>query len=351
MDSPRHPGIVAALGAALLFGAGTPAAKLLLEGISPWLLAGVLYLGSGIGLAIFRGIRRAAPVALAAGDIGWLAAATVFGGIAAPVLLMWGLSGTPASTASLLLNAEGVLTALIAWFAFRENFDRRIALGMACIVAGALVLAWPEGDAAGVGGGTVLSALAVVGACLAWAIDNNFTRKVSLADATYVAMVKGLAAGATNTAIAFAIGAAMPSIWSVLAGAAFGFVSYGLSLVLFVVALRHLGAARTGAYFSTAPFVGALLAVAVLGEPVSFRLGLAVLLMGTGVWLHVTERHEHTHTHEGMEHDHEHEHDEHHQHEHDFSATAGTRHSHRHRHEAMTHSHRHYPDAHHRHPH
>jgi drug/metabolite transporter (DMT)-like permease len=242
-----------------------------------------------------------------------------------------------------------VLTALIAWFVFRENFDRRIALGMASIVAGAVVLAWPGGGADA--GGPILPALAIAGACLAWAIDNNLTRKVSLADATFIAMVKGLAAGATNIGIAFALGAAMPAPGPALAGAAVGFVSYGVSLTLFVLALRHLGTARTGAYFSTAPFVGALIAVVALGEPVTPALGLAAFLMGAGVWLHVTEHHEHEHTHEALEHDHEHEHDEHHQHAHDGPVAPGVRHSHRHRHEPMTHSHPHYPDAHHTHPH
>ena len=352
MSNWRHRGIVAALGAALLFGAGTPFAKLLLDSMSPWLLAGILYLGSGIGLAALRWTRRARrPVKLAARDIGWLAGAIAAGGIAAPVLLMWGLSRSPASTASLLLNAEGVFTALIAWFVFRENFDRRIALGMACIVAGALVLAWPHDGLAGEPGTAVLPALAIVGACLAWGLDNNLTRQVSLADATFIAMVKGLAAGVTNVALAAAMGAALPPPGVALAGAALGFLSYGISLVLFVVGLRHLGTARTGAYFSTAPFVGALVAVAFVGEPVNIALVLAGLLMGAGVWLHLSERHTHAHTHADIEHEHEHGHDEHHQHAHDEPVAPGTRHSHRHRHEAMTHSHPHYPDAHHTHRH
>jgi drug/metabolite transporter (DMT)-like permease len=351
MSNWRQRGVVAALGAALLFGAGTPFAKLLLDATSPWLLAGILYLGSGIGLAALRWSRRAPPVALAPRDIGWLAGAIAAGGIAAPVLLMWGLSGSPASTASLLLNAEGVLTALIAWFVFRENFDRRIALGMACIVAGALVLAWPHDGLAGERASSVLPALAIVGACLAWAIDNNFTRKVSLADATFIAMVKGLAAGTTNVGIAFALGAAMPALSLTVAAAALGFFSYGLSLVLFVVALRNLGTARTAAYFSTAPFVGALVAVAFMGEPLHAPLALAALLMGAGVWLHLSERHAHTHAHEALEHEHEHEHDEHHQHAHDHPVAQGVRHTHRHRHEPVTHSHPHYPDAHHTHRH
>lgn len=340
-------GVAAALGAALLFGASTPLAKLLLGETSPWLLAGLLYLGSGIGLALVRSVQRADRARLAAGEGRWLAGAVLSGGVVGPVLLMWGLSGMPASAAALLLNAEAVLTALIAWFVFRENFDRRIALGMALIVAGAVVLSWP-GEARL---GAVLPALAVIGACLAWAIDNNLTRKVALADARYIAMVKGLAAGATNTGLALLLGASFPPPSIAGAAAVLGFLGYGISLALFVLALRYLGTARTGAYFSTAPFAGALVALVLLGEPVTPGLILAAALMALGVWLHLTERHEHMHAHEPMEHSHEHEHDEHHHHEHEEPVAPGTRHTHRHRHEPLTHVHPHYPDSHHRHDH
>lgn len=335
----------------MLFGAGTPLAKLLLDEVGPWLLAGILYLGSGIGLAAWRWIHGNPPVRLSRSDVGWLGAAVFFGGIVGPVLLMGGLAHTDAATASLLLNAEGVLTALLAWFVFRENFDRRIALGMVCIVAGAVVLAWQASDSASVDSGLSWPAMAIVGACLAWAVDNNLTRKVSLTDATFVAMVKGLIAGATNIAIAFALGASIPSTLTILSGGFLGLVSYGVSLVLFVIALRHLGTARTGAYFSIAPFVGALIAVTFLGEPIQVALLVAAALMGIGVWLHLTERHVHEHRHEAMEHEHEHEHDAHHQHAHDEPVEPGVRHRHRHRHDPMTHTHDHYPDAHHRHPH
>ena len=345
MNAWRNPGVLAALGAALLFGAGTPAAKLLLGPVSPWLLAGLLYLGSGLGLAVWRKLRRTESVRLPRGEIKWLAGAILAGGIAAPVLLMWGLSSMPASGASLLLNAEGVFTALLAWFVFRENFDRRIAIGMALIVAGAVVLSWP-GDASC---GSALPAVAVIGACFFWALDNNLTRKVALADATFIAMAKGLVAGTANVAIAWTLGASLPRPEILLAAGGIGFFSYGVSLVLFVLALRHLGTARTGAYFSTAPFAGAFIAIPLLGETVTAALVVAGLLMGAGVWLHLTEHHEHQHTHELLEHEHEHVHDEHHRHEH--AASVSGPHSHRHRHEPLTHSHPHYPDAHHRHDH
>lgn len=343
-------GVTTALGAALLFGAGTPLAKLLLGNVGPWMLAALFYLGSGLGLAIYRMARRSAPVKLPPGEAKWLGGATLAGGVVGPVLLMVGLTGMPASGASLLLNAEGVFTALLAWIAFRENFDRRIAFGMASIAAGAVILSWPNE----VSFSGLWPALAILGACFAWGIDNNLTRKVSLNDATWIASVKGLVAGCVNLALAVAMGDRLPSM-PVLGGAMLvGFLAYGVSLALFVVGLRHLGTARTGAYFSVAPFFGAALALA-SGEPVTARLIAAGLLMGFGVWLHLTEKHEHPHVHEPMDHEHDHAHDEHHQHEHPdqpgLALAPGQKHAHRHHHDPMEHVHAHFPDAHHRHVH
>jgi hypothetical protein len=168
-------------------------------------------------------------------------------------------------------------------------------------------------------------------------------------------MTKGLVAGATNAGLAFIAGAAWPTLGTVVSAGLLGFASYGVSLALFVVSLRHRGTARTGAYFSVAPFFGALLAVVVLGERVTPTLVGAGLLMALGVWLHLTERHEHVHTHEATAHIHEHAHaadgDEHHDHEHDVPVPPGTRHSHWHVHAPHAHVHTHYPDAHHRHAH
>lgn len=346
--------------AALLFGASTPLAKLLLADTSPWMLAALLYLGSGFGLAVLLGIRRLRqPEALRArlqrGEWPWLAGAILAGGVMAPVLLMSGLSAMPATGASLLLNAEGVFTALLAWIVFRENVDRRIALGMLAIVAGGLVLSWPQQDEQ-LRWSTFWPVVAVLGACLGWGLDNNLTRKVALADAGFIAMTKGLAAGATNLLLALLLGAHLPQLPTAAMAAALGFASYGVSLVLFVVALRQLGTARTGAYFSVAPFFGALLAALLLGEPLTAPLLLAGLLMGLGVWLHVSERHAHPHTHTALTHDHSHVHggsrdDGHHDHTHEPPVPPGTRHSHAHIHAPMTHSHAHYPDMHHRHRH
>ncbi len=338
----RHPGVMAALAAALLFGASTPVAKRLLEGVGPWMLAALFYLGSGIGLMLVRRINGVRPVRLPRGEVIWLAAAIVAGGIIGPILLMSGLSHMPASGAALLLNSEGVLTALLAWIVFKENVDTRIVIGMAAIAVGSVILSWP-GNAQFSG---TLPALLVIGACLAWAIDNNLTRKVSLADAGWIAMIKGTVAGSINLILALAMGERLPPMPVVSLAMVIGFLAYGISLVLFVVGMRHLGTARAGAYFSVAPFFGAILAIS-MGEPVTTPLLMAGILMAFGVWLHLTERHVHEHRHEAIEHCHEHVHDEHHQHLHDPPVTPGTKHAHCHTHQPMVHTHRHFPDAHH----
>ncbi|WP_145515887.1 DMT family transporter [Yersinia aleksiciae] len=345
-DGLRQPGVLAALTAAVLFGAGTPLAKQLLNTVSPWLLAGLLYLGSGVGLALYRLITRSAAVSLPRHELLWFIGAITAGGVVAPVLLMIGLTGMPASGASLLLNAEGVFTALLAWFAFKENFDRRIALGLIVIVAGAAILSWP-GEARFAG---VWPTLAILGACFAWGIDNNLTRKVSLTDATWIACVKGLVAGAVNLSLAFALGATLPPLANLAGSLLVGFFAYGVSLALFVIGLRHLGTARTGAYFSIAPFLGAALAV-IMGDTVTLPLIVAGLLMAIGIWLHLTEQHEHQHSHDELEHEHAHIHDEHHHHSHDFPIVTGVPHKHRHQHQPMEHTHPHFPDSHHRHKH
>ncbi|NUB06611.1 DMT family transporter [Azospirillum sp. Vi22] len=344
-------GATTAILAAVLFGLSTPLAKLLVHDLSPWMLAGLLYLGSGIGLGLVRllrlltGSRKRSERGLRGAEWFWLLTAVAAGGIAGPVLLMFGLTATPASTASLLLNLEGVFTALLAWFVFREGVDRRLIAGMIAIVAGAVVLSW--GRAVSLDGGW--GPAAVAAACLMWAADNNLTRKVSLADPADIATIKGLVAGTVNVGIALALGDGLPAVPTAAAAMLVGLLGYGVSLVLFVVALRHIGAARTGAYFSTAPFVGGIASLAIFGEPLTVGLAAAAALMGVGVWLHLTEDHDHEHDHEEMEHDHPHVHDEHHRHHHDGPVTEP--HTHRHRHVRLRHRHAHFPDAHHAHRH
>ena len=344
--------VLYALGAAALFGASTPFAKLLLGEVSPWVLAAVLYLGSGLGLAAWIALRSRLPgresgAPIPRADWPWIAAAIAAGGVAGPILLMQGLARTDASSASLLLNLEAVLTAAIAWTVFRENVDRRVFAGMAAIVAGGVLLSAGAAPQAGGFAGAVLVAVA----CLAWAIDNNLTRRVSGGDAATLACVKGLTAGAVNLALAWALGTPLPAASGWIAAGLLGFLGYGVSLVLFIVALRNLGTARTGAYFSVAPFFGAALAVAMLGEHPGTAFWIAAGLMALGVWLHLSERHEHEHAHEALEHAHEHVHDAHHRHAHDFAWDGREPHVHPHRHEPLVHSHPHYPDLHHRHTH
>jgi len=339
-----------ALAAAALFGASTPFAKLLLGEISPVVLAGLLYLGSGIGLALLRlaqGFdRRSQEASLAARDWGWLAGAIIAGGVAAPVLLLWGLAGSGAAETSLLLNFEGLITVLVAGALFREAIGARLWLAVIVMLAGGLVLAYdPKAPLA-----FSPQSLAVVGACLCWALDNNLTRKVAGADPVVTAMIKGLAAGSFNLALGFALGGTLPALGAAVGAVSLGFVAYGVSLVFFIYALRHLGAARTGAHFSTAPFIGAAIAMPLLGEPVTPGLIAATVLMAIATWLVLTESHGHEHEHRRLAHAHRHVHDEHHQHFH--SGDEGSEpHAHEHVHEPMRHAHPHAPDLHHRHEH
>jgi drug/metabolite transporter (DMT)-like permease len=343
-------GILLTLMSAILFGASTPFAKLLLGSVQPWTMAGLLYLGAGVGLAVLHLSRSvlklpAVEAPLRRSDMPWLALVIAAGGIAGPLLLMFGLTRTDAAGASLLLNLEGLATMGIAWIVFHENVDRRLLLGALCILGGAALLSW-QGRSSFQWG-----ALLIVGACVCWGIDNNLTRNLASADPVQIAMLKGLVAGTVNLLLALANGAALPQMGVLLAVCAVGFLSYGVSLALFVLGLRHLGAARTSAYFSIAPFVGALLAVAMLDEPLSGELMIAGGLMALGLWLHLAERHEHQHVHDAMGHEHRHRHDEHHHHTHGPHDPPGEPHAHWHRHLPLVHRHPHYPDLHHRHGH
>jgi drug/metabolite transporter (DMT)-like permease len=351
--NPALQGALFGLSAAALFGASMPLAKLLLSNTQPFVLAGLFYLGSGIGLTIWQIVvaKRRNPAAkqasLAGGDWAWLAAAVFFGGICAGMLLMWGLQKTPASDASLLLNLEGTFAALIAWTIFKEHAGLRVVLGMILLTAGAMLIS--------TGGQFSLhfspSAICIVLACLCWGIDNNLTRKISAADPVQITAIKGLVAGVINILIGLSLGGALPT--AMLAGAAMsvGFFAYGVSLVLYIFGLRYAGAARTSAYFSAAPFIGAAASIVILQEPVSPTFLTAGALMATGLWLHLTEDHDHVHTHEPLEHEHPHVHDEHHQHPHEPGDPTGEPHTHKHRHEPITHGHPHMPDIHHLHTH
>lgn len=334
----ERTGLLLALASPLLFGAGTAFSKALLADVHPVLMAGLLYLAAGIGLAAWRLANRSAEASLAKGDVPRLAAVALCGGVAAPALLMLALARWPASSASLALNLEAPLTAALAWALFREHIGRRTAAGIALIAAGCAVLG---GTSASGGAGGLL----VMAACLFWALDNNLTQGLSGKDPVQIAAAKGLVAGASNTAAAMLLGASLPAPPKLGSIALIGFLSYGVSLVCFLAALRRLGAARTTMYFSLAPFAGTGLAILVLREPAAPPLAAAAALMGAGLWLGARDSHEHEHSHE-EEHEHLHAHDEHHRHHEEYPAGA---HSHRHAHSGLRHSHPHVPDIHHRH--
>ncbi len=340
------PGAVRGLGAALLFGLSTPVAKLLLPGSGPFLVAGLLYVGSAAGFLLLGGLApHTAEARLRRADLPLLAGVTLAGGVVAPVLLMLGLSRLDGTSAALLLNLELPFTIALAVGIFGESLSTREVGGAAAILAGGVLLA-----TGGAGGRPdVVGALGVAGATLGWAIDNNLSQRLSLRDPVAVVRVKALVAGTVNLALGFALGERLPAGGPLAGILVTGLFGYGVSVVLHMLAMRELGAARQGAIFASAPFAGALAAIPILGERLSAREGIAGAVMAAGVAVILRTRHGHVHTHEPLSHDHLHVHDEHHAHEHD-APVAGS-HSHPHVHAPLTHDHEHTPDAHHRHEH
>jgi drug/metabolite transporter (DMT)-like permease len=343
------PPVLAALAAAILFGASTPFAKQYVSSVPAMLLAGILYLGSGVGLSVLRLLRDRGwrNPNLTTKEWLWLLGATAFGGIAGPVLLMLGLMYMPAASVSLLLNFEGVFTAILAWVVFKENADQKIVIGMLCVVAGGVLLSCVQQDG-NLGTGNIFGSLYILAACFCWAIDNNLMRKVSVSDTFFTAGFRGIVSAVVNIGWAILLGHSIP-IWHETGKIMFiGLLGYGISLVLFLLALRGLGAARTGAYFSVAPFFGVAIAVLFFQESTSAWFWGAGLIMAIGLYL--TEQHEHIHQHTALLHAHRHVHDEHHQHMHE-PWDDNQPHDHIHEHTILEHSHRHVPDIHHRHTH
>ena len=337
------------LSAALLFGASAPLAKALLPGAGPILLAGLLYTGAGIALTtlapMFHGTLSKREARLRISDLPALLAIAAIGGIIGPVLMLVGLERVSGMTGSLLLNLEGPFTAILAVMVFREHLERRALLGSVLIFLGAGALANGPGPLLGPLRGT----LALAGACACWAIDNNLTQRLSLRNPLAVVRFKTLASGACLLAISGAMGgfhASRPTIGQAMALGAF---SYGLSVLLDVYALRVLGAAREAAFFATAPFAGAILAIPILGERPTLAHGAAGVLMLCGIAILLRSHHEHLHRHAEIEHDHVHVHDEHHAHEHETLIPEP--HAHAHRHSRLVHGHPHVSDLHHRHDH
>jgi drug/metabolite transporter (DMT)-like permease len=352
LSTLRYPTV--ALLAAALFGLSAPVCKRLLDPVSPLTLAGLLYLGSGVGLLAIHLLRMLLNVRSATGpsgrfparDAAMFAGAVICGGVAAPVMLLWGLVGESASTASLLLSMEGILTTLLAGLLFHEAVGARVWAAVVVMAAAGALLAHDRTAPWSLS----IHALAIAGACFLWGLDNNLTRNISGRDPVVIAGVKGLVAGSVNISLGWlADGKAIPAdLWA--PAMLLGLLSYGVSLVLYILALRHLGSARTAAYFGTAPFIGVSVSILWLHDTMTAPLAAALILVAAATWLLFTERHEHQHLHEVLDHSHLHSHDAHHLHTH-AGGEGPEPHTHWHRHEPMTHSHPHTPDLHHRHQH
>ena len=346
----RWKGAICGLAAAALFGASAPFAKLLLPGVGPLMLAALLYLGAGLALSfvrLARGRGAADESRLRRSDLGWLAGIVLLGGIVGPVLMLFGLGRVSGVVGSLLLNLEAPFTMLLAVLFFGDHLGARGGAAAVFVVAGAAVLSYRPGELHA----DWLGMLAIAGACGSWALDNNFTQRLSLRDPIAVVQIKALGAGGCVLAVSLATGDALPRATMLLPALLLGVLAYGASIVLDMYALRLLGAAREAALFATAPFIGAVIAIPVLGERPGATDVAAGALMAAGIVLLLRERHRHVHTHDEVEHDHLHVHDEHHWHEHESPAPVGEPHSHPHRHASLTHDHPHVPDPHHRHRH
>jgi drug/metabolite transporter (DMT)-like permease len=339
-------GAMLALGAAALFGSAAPFAKLLLSEASPLMLSAMLYLGAGAALNLWAALWPSQTEAgLSRRDIWPMTAIIALGGMAGPYLMLIGLRHVSAVTGSLLLNLEAPFTIVIAVGLFREHLGRRAAIAAGLIIAGATLTGSGHGALAGDWRGVA----GLAGACMAWACDNNLSQRMALKDPLAIARIKTLGAGLAMLPIALAAGMRPPHLRDAAAAVGLGAISYGLSLVLALKAMRLLGAAREAAYFATAPFIGALVAIPLFGELPSSMNCIAAVLMAAGVAVMASERHRHFHEHEAIEHEHFHDHgDAHHRHPHTEPAAA---HSHAHRHEPIGHSHEHSPDSHHRHEH
>jgi len=336
--------ILQALLAALFFGASAPISKLLLGDVSPVLMAAFLYLGSGTGIALVKIAQRITSKQMEAGirspDVKWLAGAILSGGIAAPIILMISLKNTPASTASLLLNFEGVGTTLIALFFFRESISRR---ALAAILAITLASIFLSTNLTG-GFGFSLGALGVLLACVLWGVDNNFTRNISAKDPLTIVAWKGLVAGTFSLLLGLLLGQQLPALISILSILLLGFISYGLSTMLFIYSMRGLGAARTSALYGTAPLAGVLLSFVIFKDPITLLFGVAAALMAAGALLLANEEHAHFHIHMPVVHEHRHTHEDFHNHDENDVV-----HAHEHEHPQTEHEHGHMPDIHHRH--
>lgn len=344
---------IQALIAAALFGAGAPIAKLLLNQIEPIFLAGLLYLGSGVGLLLTKFVLHAirenpdVEAPMAKSDIARVLGAMVTGGIAAPIVLMFGLRHTPAATTSLLLNFEVVATVLIAGIIFREAIGRRVWIAVAGITVAGSILSIDVNAAWGIS----IGVLGVLAACILWGVDNNITNTISAKDPLSIVTIKALGAGIFSITLAFALNTPLPTQVAAIKAMTVGYFTYGLSIVLFILSMRGLGAARAGTLFGVAPFIGAVLSFLIFSNLPDLRFLVALPIMIAGAALLLGEAHSHEHLHCGLDHEHRHTHDdEHHNHSHSQNGKCHS-HSHPHFHNEIRHNHPHTPDLHHRHGH
>ena len=343
-----------ALLAAFLFGMSAPISKFLLGEITPILLAAFLYLGAGISLLIIMGLQRLGKKSnpteaqIKKADLPWLAGAILAGGIAAPITLLFSIRGTPAGTASLLLNFEGVSTTLIAALVFKESLSRQALWAILSITFASVLLSTNLNSDWGLS----ISALGILIACILWGMDNNFTRNISAKDPLAIVTIKGLVAGSFSLVFATVLGDQIPGINIVAGAMLLGCMGYGLSIVLFVYAMRGLGAARTSALFGTAPLAGVVVSSLLFRETYGISFTIAVPLMLIGTMLLAREAHSHNHVHEKAVHEHRHRHDDiHHVHIHTQEEFQAQSHSHLHSHDHLEHEHSHLPDIQHRHAH
>ena len=341
------------IASAVLFGLSAPLSKILIRDIAPVALAGLLYAGAFLGLSFYTVGKRwsgresaHSAATLRKKDIPWLAGSIFTGGIGGPICLLLGLARISGTSVSLLLNLEGLATALIAVLVFRENAGRRIWAALGLMTCAGIFLSWDPGR----GRFEIAGSLLVLAAMVCWGLDNNFTRNIADRDPVLIARIKGLVSGVASLGLALLLGLKIPLDATLLGALVLGAFSYGISLVLYIRALAHLGAFRAGAFFSLAPFIGAIVSLAVLPEPARWVFAPGAVLMALGVVLMVGEDHAHHHRHERLVHAHDHGHrDGHHGHGHE-DGTAGL-HAHEHEHEETEHIHVHWPDIHHRHGH
>ncbi len=339
---PRR-GVGRCVAAALLFGVAAPAASVLAGDMPTLVLAGLLYVGAALAMAPTVSRHRPTVANLRAGGPA-LALAVVFGGAIGPVLLVAGLERIPAATASLLLNVELVATVAFASVVFHEHIGRRLLIAAGLLTFAGILLMWEPGTAFDVGG------LFVVGACVAWGIDNSVTARIDQLSPEQITFTKGAVAGLANLVLGVAVASGgQVEVGEIAAALLVGALGYGASITLWVKGARDLGAARGQVIFAIAPFVGALVSWTVLDEGITVVQVVAVGIAAAGVGLSLRSSHEHVHRHEGVDHEHEHSHDEHHVHEHE--GVVSGRHTHRHRHDPLEHAHPHVPDLHHGHSH